>query len=238
MNFLLLYPSECCGTSAVVTGQRAAELMEMHHLIPGIDVAGGVIDGKLGSVHVSNCSDTEIQLSINFERLPPPKNGLSLIIATPRPPTVKKILHLAAMTGVEEVHFIRTENVVPSYLQTKMLASPNIEKDLVFGLSQAGDTVLPKVYIHPKFHSFLENAVPDLPQCRLVADLAGGVFDSQAMMSPAALAFGPESGWTENELKCLKSQWFSAVSLGPRMLRVEVAVGLFVGALTVPIRPL
>lgn len=38
------------------------------------------------------------------------------------------------------------------------------------------------------------------------------------------LAIGPERGWTDAELKCLKEAGFSAVGMGPRTLSSPVAV--------------
>jgi 16S rRNA (uracil1498-N3)-methyltransferase len=40
---------------------------------------------------------------------------------------------------------------------------------------------------------------------------------------PVALAFGPEGGWTEEEVKLLHEQGWTAASLGRRILRAETA---------------
>jgi RsmE family RNA methyltransferase len=45
-----------------------------------------------------------------------------------------------------------------------------------------------------------------------------------ASTRPAIIAIGPEGGWVEFELALMRAAGFTAVSLGPRALRVEAAV--------------
>ena len=53
------------------------------------------------------------------------------------------------------------------------------------------------------------------------------VFDS----SEIVLAVGPEPGWSSDELTTLEGLGFMKVGLGPRVVRVEVALGLLLGQL-------
>jgi RsmE family RNA methyltransferase len=47
----------------------------------------------------------------------------------------------------------------------------------------------------------------------------------------AVLAIGPDGGWVPAEVELFRAAGFQPVSLGPRVLRVEVAVPTALGAL-------
>ena len=47
---------------------------------------------------------------------------------------------------------------------------------------------------------------------------------------PAIIAIGPESGWNEFEVETFRSLDFFVTTLGPRMLRVEVALTVMLGS--------
>jgi RsmE family RNA methyltransferase len=48
----------------------------------------------------------------------------------------------------------------------------------------------------------------------------------------AVIAVGPEGGWVPFEIELLEQRGFAPFSLGPRPLRVEVAVAYALGALS------
>jgi RsmE family RNA methyltransferase len=48
---------------------------------------------------------------------------------------------------------------------------------------------------------------------------------------PAVVAIGPEGGWIPYEVGMLEARGFQAFSLGPRILRVDVAVPYILGQL-------
>jgi RsmE family RNA methyltransferase len=105
----------------------------------------------------------------------------------------------------------------------------------VEGLAQARDTRLPELTLHRSFRKLVEDDLPTgahrlfadadesrpLPNIRdACADLGSG--------ERLLLAIGPEGGWVDFERELLSAERFVAVSLGPRVLRTDVAclVGL------------
>jgi 16S rRNA (uracil1498-N3)-methyltransferase len=54
-------------------------------------------------------------------------------------------------------------------------------------------------------------------------ELLGDVLARQPIASRVALAIGPEGGFTDRELQLARADGWTAISLGPRILRVETA---------------
>jgi 16S rRNA (uracil1498-N3)-methyltransferase len=65
---------------------------------------------------------------------------------------------------------------------------------------------------------------PDLPARRLIAHPgARGTLRDLPGQTPIAVAVGPEGGLTDEELELARSGGWTAIDLGPRILRVETA---------------
>ena len=230
MNCVLVYPGEILMPNrAELTGARATYAIATHELTVGINVKAGVLGGQMGRASVLTAQPDRVVLSLALESPPPEKIPTELAIAVPRPQTIKKILQLSASTGVKKVHFLRTDNVVKSYLQSKMLLPDNIEREVLKGLEQGADTIRPEVVIHKGFSGFLEDAGKEAATVRIVADTreSTSIGKNRGLLKSAGqrvlLAIGPESGWSDREMGRLKEAGFVPVSLGKRMLRVETA---------------
>lgn len=63
----------------------------------------------------------------------------------------------------------------------------------------------------------------DLPEARLVLNPSIGATSMQDRQKGVAIAVGPEGGFTPGEMKAAADAGWSAVTLGPRVLRVETA---------------
>ena len=230
MNALIFFPDEVSADGvAVIRGERAARVNREHALTPGITITAAVRGGHIGSATLEAVSPTEIRCRVRFDREPPPRVDVELIVAVPRPQTVKKIIHVAVTLGLQRLHFIRTLHTVKSYLQSSVLTPEAIEEEVVRGLAQAVDSRAPTIEIHRSFESFVEGVVPTivanergcvLADTHAAPRIGAAVFPS---LKKAALAVGPESGWSDFERERFIHHGFRAVSLGPRMLRVEVA---------------
>ena len=68
-------------------------------------------------------------------------------------------------------------------------------------------------------------------------DLKNVMEDSPAQLKSAAIAVGPEGGWTEDELSAARSSNFYEASLGPLILRTETAVVAALSILTFALSP-
>jgi RsmE family RNA methyltransferase len=146
---------------------------------------------------------------------------------------VRRALQTVATLGVKRVVLLAAWRVEKSYWESPLLADAAVRDELVLGLEQAGDTVLPTVTVHRRFKPFVEDELPAIAAGtrRFVAHPAASTPCPRAVAASASLALGPEGGFTDYEVDALARQGFEAVSLGPRVLKVEQALPALVGRL-------
>jgi RsmE family RNA methyltransferase len=157
---------------------------------------------------------------------------VSLLLALPRPKILRKVLAAVASMGVKRLVLVGTWRVEKSYFASPLLAAEAMESELRLGLEQGRDTILPEVLVRRHFKPLVEDELDALfpSTLRLLAHAAAGAsVEDRPVLAPtpaplAALAVGPEGGFTEYETGALVRRGFAPVSLGPRPLRVDVAV--------------
>jgi RsmE family RNA methyltransferase len=112
------------------------------------------------------------------------------------------------------------------------LKEAEVREQLVLGLEQARDTVLPPVMFHKRFKHFAEDELPSLLKGRqgVVADPSGSLL-FPVLSTPKVLIIGPEGGFIPYELDAFCRAGCSVIGLGPRILRVETAVTSFLARL-------
>ncbi len=238
MNSILILKEELLSPNeARLSGKRAQYFRDTHALPVGAVVRCGIWNEASGHAEILSSEDGVVLLSLQLSERQISAPRIELIVSVPRPQTVKKILALSAMMGVEKLHFVRTEGTEKSYLISKSLEKDLIQEELIKGLEQACSTKAPEVYIHPRFKPFIEEIIP----ASKLANAVGIIADTKARPNltigsvkidraqPAILAIGPESGWNDFEREQFKNLGFEAVSLGPRQLRVEVAAAVMLG---------
>ena len=233
MNLLLLRADEVRGEEALLEGARAEEIRAAHDLTIGISIRAGVGGGRIGHATVSVLEPGQIRLRLALSEAPPKKLPVLLAVGISRPQTIKKVIQAAVTTGVTELHFMRCELAEKSYLKATVLSPSHLSEEIELGLSQAIDTVAPRIEVHEKFRPFFEDFLPSRLRelgwnaQRVVADTVtkeSDVGESSNSSGPWVLAVGPEAGWSQFEGSRLRELEFSPVSLGTRILRVETAV--------------
>jgi 16S rRNA (uracil1498-N3)-methyltransferase len=250
VNLLLLEPGELrADGTARVGGRRARHVEEVLGLSPGDALQAGVVGGRMGTARVLSVGPDELVLAPVLDVDPPPPSPVSLLLALPRPKILRKVLAAVASMGVKRLVLVGSFKVEKSYWSSPLLAATGLRTELVAGLEQGRDTVLPEVTARRLFKPFLEDELDVLlPEpVRLLAHpteaepldalFRGGSPPSLSKGNPpgdaaepprderrAALAIGPEGGWTEYEAARLREKGFRAFSLGPRVLRVDTAV--------------
>lgn len=241
MNSLLLFPNEVHKrNSAKLLGKRALEIAARDNLSLGNLIKVSVLNDRRGVGEVTKINDQEIELKLRLDLDPLPRMNSILIVAVPRPQTVKKVIHLATTFGVNELHFIRTENVEKSYLKASTLERESIEHEIYLALEQCYDSIPPLVEIHPRFKPFIEDRLGEMlskmPNCqKLVAHTSkGAALQPSGLLhnAPSVIAVGAESGWNEYEINLLTKAGFNTLYLGARMLRVEIATAAILGAIS------
>lgn len=186
----------------------------------------GLWDGPLGEARVVAVEPTRTVVAVEWKAPPPPRPAVHLILAVPRPKSLKKLLPEIVALGVGRLTLIRSWRVALPYLSSPLL-TPGAQRPLIEdGLMQAGCTRPPIVEVMPKFRPFVEEVGPTLTaDLKLVAHPHAHAALSGLRPGRAAvtLAIGPEGGWIASEVASFEQAGFRPVTLGDRILRVETA---------------
>lgn len=240
MNLVLLLPDDFLEDGTVrLAGRRARHVHEVHRAREGDRLVVGRRNGPVGTGTVLAVSSEEVRLSVVLDGEPPPPAGVDLLLAMPRPKVLRRVLQSAASLGARRVVLVNAARVERSYFDTPFLEPGEVERNLVLGLEQARDTVLPEVLVRRRFRPFVEDELEGLWPAGSVTRLVAHPAEGRSLAGPdappvgpaAVLAVGPEGGWVPFEVELLETHGFRAFGLGPRILRVETAVPYAVGQL-------
>lgn len=233
MNLLLLAPEELRpdGT-ARLAGRRARHVREVLGVAPGERIRAGLVNGAMGEAEVLRTGDDELVLAPRLDRDPPAPAPLQLLLALPRPKILRRVLQAVASMGVKRLVLCGSFRVERSYFASPLLSPDAIREELLLGLEQGRDTVLPRVEVRRLFKPLVEDELAALLPA--AARLLAHPHDTGALPAPpgggeVALAIGPEGGFTEYEAALLREHGFAPFSLGERVLRVDTAVSFAAG---------
>ncbi len=233
MNLLLLKPEQVSQQVAIVSGRQLENLLAVQRAQVGDSVRIGLINGLMGQAIIKSLSAEQATLEINLDTPPPPVTPLCLILALPRPKMLRRTLQSVAAMGVKEIYLVNSRRVEKSFWQSPFLQPQAIEEQLMLGLEQARDTLMPTLHMRKRFKPFVEDELGEIIKGSQ-ALLAHPVTDAPCPIhceSAVTLAIGPEGGFIPYEVELLSSVGFKAVHIGPRILRVEVAVPALISRL-------
>ena len=146
MNLILLFPDDFASDGTVrLTGRRARHVHEVHRARVGDSLTVGRVNGQVGKGTVLLVEPDEVRLSVCLSEEPPPPTGLDLLLAMPRPKVLRRVLQSAASLGARRIVLLGAQRVEKSYFDTPFLEPGELERNLVLGLEQACDTILPEV---------------------------------------------------------------------------------------------
>ena len=253
MNLILLFDSDFIAPNRVrLSGLRFTHIQDILKAENGQGLTVGKINGLMGQgIVVSKTNDT-IELEVKLDGKPPQALALTLILALPRPPMFKRILFSAAMLGVKKIIILNFNRVEKSLWNSSSLKPEAITEQLILGLQQAKDTLMPQVIVKRGFKPFVEDELPALIKGKLALvahpDGGGSVIPAFHTVIPAnphwslgagagiqnkhiVLIIGPEGGIIDYEIELLKAAGCQAIDLGPRILRTESVLPYVVGKL-------
>jgi len=233
MNILLFAASERSGSTVRISGARLRHLREVQGLCVGSTLRVGELHGLMGRGDITHLDTQEAELEVRLDTPPPAKLPLSVVLALPRPKMLRRILRTLGETGVAEVHLIHSQAVEKSFWQSELLSPATLQAYLCSGLEQARDTCPPPVSLHRRFRPFAEDVLPQLCSGRraLLAQPGAATPCPAEAGPPTLLMLGPEGGYSPFEQALALAAGCTAVSLGPRTLRVETALGCALGRL-------
>ena len=227
MNLLLLEDGDFVTPDRVrLQGRRLQHLREVHRAECGDTLRVGRLGGLMGRGELLSLDDAQAELQISLDTPPPAKLPLTLLLAVPRPKMLKRVLQTVSAMGVARLVLLNSYRVEKSFWQTPFLEPAAIREQLILGLEQARDTVLPEVTLEKRFKPFVEDRLPALAEGTLGLTGHPGDYPAcpRAVDGPVTLAIGPEGGWIPYEVELLRLAGLQPVQLGERILRVETAV--------------
>lgn len=235
MNLISLEPADFIAPDQVRLVDRRLEHARKHlQLAVGDHVRVGLLvphddqpaPANLGEGEVLAIDREHLLLRVRLGELPPPPSKVILAVALPRPPTLEKVLQHGTALGIKRFLFFHARRTEKSYWQSSALEPAALHRQLVLGLEQARDCVVPRLELHDRFRPFVEDRLAELRASMpvLVADPEGAQACPRALDGPLVLVVGPEGGFVEFERERLRELGDRLVHLGPRILRVEAAV--------------
>ena len=228
MNLILLFPDDFVDNTSCVRlqGRRLRHVLAVHGASIDDELCVGLAGGRVGTGRVTSLNETALEMDVRLNRLPPPALPVTLVLALPRPKVLRRVLRSVSAMGVKRIILLNSYRVEKSFWQSPFLGEARLNEQLILGLEQARDTILPEVTLRPLFKPFVEDEIPTLIHgtLPLVAHPAASASCPRNIGHPVTLAVGPEGGFIPYEIELLVSRGFSVVHLGDRILSVEAAV--------------
>ena len=228
MNLILLFEEDFVPGSnlARLTGRRQRHVIEVHRAGVGAELQVGVAGGRIGRGRITRRDDEALELEVTLDRAPPAALPVTLVLALPRPKVLRRVLQASAAFGVKRIVLLSTWRVERSFWSSPVLEPAALREQLVLGLEQAGDTIMPEVLCRKLFKPFAEDELPALAAgtLPLVAHPVAAESCPREVRGAVTLAVGPEGGFIAYEVDLLRAHGFTPVSLGTRRLRVEQVV--------------
>lgn len=233
MNILLLNKKQIVGDTATICGRHLQHIQSIQGLSIGDTLRVGEINGMMGSGLITQLDDQSAIIELQLDTPPPPPVPSTLILALPRPKMLRRVLQTVASMGIKNIHLINSARVEKSFWQSPFLMPESLQEQMILGLEQGVDTVLPQIYQHKLFKPFVEDKLTEI-----IADskaLVGHPTATQTcpinVNEATTLIIGPEGGFIPYEIEKLEEQGVKAVTIGERILRVETAVPALISRL-------
>jgi 16S rRNA (uracil1498-N3)-methyltransferase len=234
MNLILLFQDDFIDNTTVrLQGRRFKHVLEVHRASVGDELCVGVLNGQIGFAKVTLMTQSVLEMEVRIERAPPVALSLTLVLALPRPKVLRRVLRAVSALGVKKIILLNCFRVEKSFWQSPFLNEAAVNEQLMLGLEQARDTVLPQVLLRPLFKPVVEDELPGIIKgtLSLVAHPAASEPCPRDIKRAVTLAIGPEGGFIPYEMEKLIACGFIPVQIGERILSVETAVPALIARL-------
>jgi 16S rRNA (uracil1498-N3)-methyltransferase len=239
MNSLLVFPDELLegGQAIELIGARANDVFRSEHFESGDDIKFAVYGEPLkGIANVIESSAQRIALKTITLGDSLKLRAIDLVVGLSRPQTTKKVIQAAVMAGVRSLHLVHLESGERSYLDSHLLRPEDLRREIAKGLQQVWEGLYPEISVYRDMRSFLKQRSELLGgaaqgQIKVVAHPANSEVNCAAFSgySSAVIAVGSEGGFNQRELEVFTERGFTALGLGARVVRVEVALIYLLG---------
>lgn len=223
-----------------IAAPRVEQLWRSYLTLSGQEIRISVFGGDRGVASLRKADAQEILLDVRRMEPSLPLRPIDLVIGLSRPQTVKKVIQTAVMTGVRSLHLVQTEHGEKSYGTSHILEAKALHDETIKALEQTGEGLSPAISVHRSFYHFAQNGLraiaSNVETLKVLAHPGGVSLDSAPRLRQSdqgVLAVGPEPGWSVTELEIFEELDFMRVGLGPRVMRVEIALSFLLGQLQV-----
>ena len=233
MNLIILDEKSIHEDKVEITGRKLDHILSYIKPAVGDTLRTGVLNGLMGEGVVIDAGDKRLVLDLAMRDHPPAPLPLRLILAMPRPKVLNRVLQHVTSMGIKEIYIIKTWRGEKSYWGSPVIDPENLRSQMMLGLEQGKDTVMPVIQIRKRFKPFVEDELPSIIKdgLALVSHPEAESACPHRVDLPVTLALGPEGGFIPYEIDALQDIGFKAVSLGARILRVETALPFLIGRL-------
>ncbi|MDO4896152.1 MAG: 16S rRNA (uracil(1498)-N(3))-methyltransferase [Moraxella sp.] len=234
MNVMILPPSAFCDTTATIdSAEQLSHIKKILRAKVGDTLKIGKFGDKMGVGQIAHIDDTHCLLeNVRLDTDPPPKLGLTVMLALPRPKVLRRLIMDMTAFGVNDIILINSVRTDKSYWGSPLLA--RLDEFALEGLQQGVDSVPPAITFAKRFKPFVQDDLPQLIQGKSAlvfhpyADISFKDFISKNPL-PDVVIIGAEGGFVPYEIGLLASVGVRSVSLGKRILRTESAVNAVLG---------
>ncbi len=234
MNLIILFEQDFVAENKVrLKDRRLKHVLDVHRAKLGDTLRVGLLNNKMGRGLITKLNEEEMEMEVELTDSSPPPLNVQLVLAMPRPKALKRIIQDVTTMGIKKIYIIKTWRVEKSFWSSPVLEKESLFENMVLGLEQGKDTILPAIEAVKLFKPFVEDCIPDIIK-NTRAIVAHPIADKECPRSikePVTLAIGPEGGFISYEIDMLEKQGFEVVSLGERILRVETAIPVILGRL-------
>jgi 16S rRNA (uracil1498-N3)-methyltransferase len=223
------------GERVMLVGDEARHLAAVMRAGIGDEVAlfdgsGAEFTGRISAIRKQAVELTIIERREISRELP---SELTLAVALPKGDRQKWLVEKATELGVTRLVPLVTERGVAQPVES---AIERLRRSVIEASKQCGRNVLLEIAAPAAAAEFFAGA--PAAAIRIIADPSGEPLGTIATQSrPIIAAIGPEGGFTDSELAAARAAGWLAVSLGPRILRVETAAIAIVAWAIFPVRP-
>ncbi len=247
MNRILFEKSEVVDGFASFSDGRAEHVLNVLHGEVGGVLKTGELDGCVGTSVITEIRGLHEREAGSPQRgsgllagtvvvrcshgIPPKPPWFDIVLAPPRPRTLKRLLPQLAALGVGKIVLVGADRVERSFWGAQVMKEPVYRPLLVDGLMQSGTSMVPVIRCERNFTRYLETAIgAEFSGCEKVVAHPGGADAAQSGVeridvggNRTVIAIGPEGGWTDREVAALEGKGFRRHSLGSRILRTDTA---------------
>jgi 16S rRNA (uracil1498-N3)-methyltransferase len=201
-------------------GPEARHLAIVCRLRPGDAVCLFNGDGREYLGDVIEVGKRTVTVKIHAGAAPERELGFCIEVAAPLPKGDRAQFLLEKLTELGVASFVplQTARSVVHPRDTKL---DKLQRHVIEASKQCGRNVLLRVLPMCPWNDYCRQT--DFPSAKIVAHPHQSVTGGRLPRGAAALAVGPEGGFTEEEIGEARTNGWQVLDLGPRILRVETA---------------